>query len=66
MASRHDGDLICAAARDGDLNHLASLLSRGVPPDCRESQFGSTPLHWSGQVRCPRVPRTRSAARAQR
>ena len=48
---RHDGDLICAAARDGDLNHIASLISRGVPPDSRESQFGSTPLHWSGQVR---------------
>jgi hypothetical protein len=66
MASRHDGDLICAAARDGDLNHIASLLSRGVPPDCRESQFGSTPLHWSGQVSSPRGRSRRSAAQAQR
>ena len=49
--SRHDGDLICAAARDGDLSHVSALLARGVPPDSRESQFGSTPLHWSGQAR---------------
>jgi hypothetical protein len=49
--SRHDGDLICAAARDGDLSHVSALLARGVPPDARESQFGSTPLHWSGQAR---------------
>ncbi len=47
----HDGDLICAAARDGDLSHVSALIARGVSPNARESQFGSTPLHWSGQVR---------------
>jgi hypothetical protein len=52
---RHDGDLICAAARDGDMSHVSALLARGVPPDARESQFGSTPLHWSGQARCVRT-----------
>ena len=51
MSSRHDGDLICAAARDGDLSHVTALVSRGVSPNARESQFGSTPLHWSGQAR---------------
>ena len=49
--AQHDGDLICAAARDGDLSHVSALVARGVSPNARESQFGSTPLHWSGQVR---------------
>jgi hypothetical protein len=59
---RHDGDLICAAARDGDLSHVSALLARGVPPDARESQFGSTPLHWSGQARRLRARRVRACA----
>ena len=51
MARQSDGDLICNAARDGDLSHVSTLISRGINPNARESLYASTPLHWSGQVR---------------
>ena len=60
-----DGDQICMAARDDDLSHVSTLLARGVSPDARESQFGSTPLHWSGQARLPRGAEGAAIARAQ-
>lgn len=59
-----DGDQICMAARDGDLSHVSALLARGVAPDARESQFGSTPLHWSGQARQPTAARKGAARRS--
>ena len=62
MARLADGDLICNAARDGDLSHVSQLVSRGISPNARESLYASTPLHWSGQARAPHAAQEISAA----